>query len=184
MSTEPMMLLCWRNKEKIATRFLQANVCISVHHCGGGVAHGVQLVELATSLVTQVVNDLAATENVGPATWRDCVRTVAQSCFPARKHSLASKLVTNHSKTFPPLTHHSAVTPAETGKKRETVFLLNKTGKTTPTDGLLNIYCLSTPNCVAAYHLWPSSLRLLTLAILKWDKTWWCNFIRHFEVVT
>lgn len=43
---------------------------VSLHHCGTGVAHGVHLLELATSLVTQVVNGLAATENVGPATWR------------------------------------------------------------------------------------------------------------------
>lgn len=116
MSTKLMMLLCWRNKENIATRFLQANVCISVRHCGAGVAHGVQLVELATYLVTQVVNELAATENVGPATWRAGARTVAQSCFSARKRSLASKPVKNHSKTFPPLTHNSAVTLAETEK--------------------------------------------------------------------
>lgn len=152
-----------------------------MHHCGAGVAQGVQLVELATSLVTQVVNELAATENVGPATWTACARTVAQSCFLARKRSLASKPVANHSKTFPPLTHHSAVIPAETEKKRGTVSLLNQTGTTI---GLLNIYCLPTPNCFAAYHLWPSSLRLLTLAILKWDKTWWRNFTRHFEGVT
>lgn len=77
MSTEPIMLLCWRNKKNIATRFLQANVCISVHHCGGRVAHGVQFVELATSLVTHIVNELVATENVLPATWRDQARTVA-----------------------------------------------------------------------------------------------------------
>lgn len=96
------MLLCWRNKENIATRFLQANVCISVRHCGAGVAHGVQLVELATYLVTQVVNELAAaTENVGPATWRAGARTVAQSCFSARKRSLASKLVEKSLQNFP-----------------------------------------------------------------------------------
>lgn len=71
MSTEPMMLLCWRNKENIATRFIQANVSISAHHCRADVAHGVRLVELATSLVTQVVNALAATESDGFATWRD-----------------------------------------------------------------------------------------------------------------
>lgn len=72
MSTEPMMLLCWCNKENIATHFLQANVCISVQsvYCSAGEAHRAQLVELATSLVTQVVNELAATENVGPGTWR------------------------------------------------------------------------------------------------------------------
>lgn len=39
-------------------------------YTSAGVAHGAQLVKLAASLVTQVVNELAATENFGPANWR------------------------------------------------------------------------------------------------------------------
>lgn len=68
--------------------------CVYLHSCSSDMPREVQMVALATSLVTQVVQ---ASGNVGPGASGDTARNVAQSCSSARKPSTASKLVTNHS---------------------------------------------------------------------------------------
>lgn len=142
-------------------------MCVYLHSCSADMLHKVQMVELATSLVTQVVQASAASETVGLVTCWDWARTVAQSCSSARKPLTASKLVTNHSTTLPQLSHHNAVTRAEQEDVGATVYLSYKTERPNIKRTFQREYCLWTPDFAAVYHLWHSSLRLLTPAVRK-----------------